>query len=216
MNLHKYQEIKELLGSNKKLIAVSKGQSIEKIRQLYEIGHRDFGENFLQELSEKKNILPEDIRWHFLGNIQSNKLNRIVKLSHMIHSISRKKIYDSLVSKDLEKSIDILLQLKLGDEISKSGMTGAEIEEIISSQKVASRVVIKGILGVGEGNLTGEQTDQQFKNASEFFLLLKSKHPNLEYFSMGMSGDYLLALKNGSNMIRLGSLIFGERVKRND
>ena len=90
MNLHKYQEIKELLGSNKKLIAVSKGQSIEKIRQLYEIGHRDFGENFLQELSEKKNILPEDIRWHFLGNIQSNKLNKIVKLSHLIHSISRK------------------------------------------------------------------------------------------------------------------------------
>ena len=216
MNLHKYQEIKELLGSNKKLIAVSKGQSIEKIRQLYEIGHRDFGENFLQELSEKKNILPEDIRWHFLGNIQSNKLNKIVKLSHMIHSISRKKIYDSLVSKDLEKSIDILLQLKLGDEISKSGMSGAEIEEILSSHKDASRVDIKGIMVIGEGNLTKEQTDQQFKNASEFFLLLKSKHPNLEYFSMGMSGDYLLALENGSNMIRLGSLIFGERVKRND
>ena len=216
MNLHKYQEIKELLGSNKKLIAVSKGQSIEKIRQLYEIGHRDFGENFLQELSEKKNILPEDIRWHFLGNIQSNKLNKIVKLSHMIHSISRKKIYDSLVSKDLEKSIDILLQLKLGDEISKSGMSCAEIEEILSSHKSASRVVIKGIMVIGESNLTIEQTDQQFKNASEFFLLLKSKHPNLEYFSMGMSGDYLLALKNGSNMIRLGSLIFGERVKRND
>ena len=201
MNLHKYQEIKELLGSNKKLIAVSKGQSIEKIRQLYEIGHRDFGENFLQELSEKKNILPEDIRWHFLGNIQSNKLNKIVKLSHLIHSISRKKIYDSLVSKDLEKSIDILLQLKLGDEISKSGMSGAEIEEILSSQKDASRVVIKGIMVIGEGNLTKEQTDQQFKNASEFFLLLKSKHPNLEYFSMGMSGDYLLALKNGSNTV---------------
>ena len=216
MNLHKYQEIKELLGSNKELIAVSKGQSIEKIRQLYEIGHRDFGENFLQELSEKKNILPEDIRWHFLGNIQSNKLNKIVKLSHMIHSISRKKIFDSLVSKDLEKSIDILLQLKLGDEISKSGMSGAEIEEILSSHKDASRVAIKGIMVIGEGNLTKEQTDQQFKNASEFFLLLKSKHPNLEYFSMGMSGDYLLALKNGSNMIRLGSLIFGERVKRND
>ena len=216
MNLHKYQEIKELLGSNKKLIAVSKGQSIEKIRQLYEIGHRDFGENFLQELSEKKNILPEDIRWHFLGNIQSNKLNKIVKLSHMIHSISRKKIYDSLVSKDLEKSIDILLQLKLGDEISKSGMSGNEIEEILRSHKIASRVVIKGIMVIGEGNLTIEQTDQQFKNASEFFLLLKSKHPNLEYFSMGMSGDYLLALENGSNMIRLGSLIFGERVKRND
>ena len=216
MNLHKYQEIKELLGSNKKLIAVSKGQSIEKIRQLYEIGHRDFGENFLQELSEKKNILPEDIRWHFLGNIQSNKLNKIVKLSHMIHSISRKKIYDSLVSKELEKSIDILLQLKLGDEISKSGMSDAEIEEILSSHKDASRVAIKGIMVIGEGNLTKEQTNQQFKNASEFFLLLKSKHPNLEYFSMGMSGDYLLALKNGSNMIRLGSLIFGERVKRND
>ena len=216
MDLHKYQEIKELLGSNKKLIAVSKGQSIEKIRQLYEIGHRDFGENFLQELSEKKNILPEDIRWHFLGNIQSNKLNKIVKLSHMIHSISRKKIYDSLVSKELEKSIDILLQLKLGDEISKNGMSDAEIEEILSSHKDASRVAIKGIMVIGEGNLTTEQTDQQFKNASEFFLLLKSKHPNLEYFSMGMSGDYLLALENGSNMIRLGSLIFGERVKRND
>ena len=216
MDLHKYQEIKELLGSNKTLIAVSKGQSVEKIRKLYEIGHRDFGENFLQELSDKKNILPKDIRWHFLGNIQSNKLNKIIKLTHMIHSISRKKIYDSLVTKDLEKSVDILLQLKLGNEISKSGMSASEIEEILSSHKVGSKVVVKGIMVIGEGNLTLEQAGQQFNIASDYFFQLKSKHPNLEYFSMGMSGDYLLALKNGSNMIRLGSLIFGERVKRND
>ncbi len=216
MDLHKYQEIKELLGSNKTLIAVSKGQSVEKIRKLYEIGHRDFGENFLQELSDKKNILPKDIRWHFLGNIQSNKLNKIIKLTHMIHSISRKKIYDSLVTKDLEKSVDILLQLKLGNEISKSGMSASEIEEILSSHKVGSKVVVKGIMVIGEGNLTLEQAGQQFNIASDYFFQLKSKHPKLEYFSMGMSGDYLLALENGSNMIRLGSLIFGKRTKRND
>ena len=123
MNLEAYLKIKKELGSKISLVAVSKGQPKEKILKLYDKGHRDFGENFLQELTDKKTQLPNDIRWHFLGNIQSNKLSKIVEYADIIHSISRYKIYEILVNHLPKISTSILLQLKLGSEKTKSGFS---------------------------------------------------------------------------------------------
>ena len=130
MDLDNFHRLKNTLAAGCKLIAVSKGQSMEKIQALYNKGQRDFGENFLQELQGKKIQLPEDIIWHFLGNIQSNKLYEVMNCSDLIHSIGRKKIYDKLLTFQSEKEKNILLQLKLGDESSKSGFTEHEIYEI--------------------------------------------------------------------------------------
>ena len=135
MNLHKFNSISDSLALNQKLIAVSKGQDLRKIRQLYDVGQRDFGENFLQELKEKKDMLPDDIRWHFLGNIQSNKIKDIVKYSYLIHSIGRSKILDKIAKLESYKKIQVLLQLKLGEEETKSGFNETEIFQIVNIMK---------------------------------------------------------------------------------
>ena len=210
MNLHKFNSISEKLKSHQKLIAVSKGQDLEKIKQLYDIGHRDFGENFLQELKEKKAMLPGDIRWHFLGNIQSNKVNDIVMCSDLIHSISRSKIFDKLSELKTSKNIKILLQLKLGEEETKSGFNEAEIYEIVAKNE-STNFTIKGLMVIAEGGIEIEKLKLQFSQAKNVFEKIKSMNKDVEFLSMGMSADYELALSQGSNMIRIGTTIFGAR-----
>ena len=213
MNLNYFHKLKNDLGAHCKLIAVSKGQPIEKILALYKEGQRDFGENFLQELQSKKVELPEDIRWHFLGNIQSNKLHDVASCSDLIHSISRKKIYDKLLSLDQEKEHKILLQLKLGNENSKSGFTVDEIYEIIGSNSAKNSVLIKGLMVIGENNISVSEITKQFSFAAEVFNRIKLLNENIEFLSMGMSRDFNIALAAGSNMIRIGTSLFGNRKK---
>ena len=210
MNLHKFNSISDSLTLNQKLIAVSKGQDLRKIRQLYDVGQRDFGENFLQELKEKKDMLPDDIRWHFLGNIQSNKIKDIVKYSYLIHSIGRSKILDKIAKLESYKKIQVLLQLKLGEEETKSGFNETEIFQIVARNEFTN-ISMKGLMVIAEGGIGKEKLKLQFSQAKNVFEKIKSMHKDVEYLSMGMSNDYELALAHGSNMIRLGTSIFGER-----
>ena len=210
MNLHKFNSISDSLALNQKLIAVSKGQDLRKIRQLYDVGQRDFGENFLQELKEKKDMLPDDIRWHFLGNIQRNKIKDIVKYSYLIHSIGRSKILDKIAKLESYKKIQVLLQLKLGEEETKSGFNETEIFQIVARNEFTN-ISMKGLMVIAEGGIGKEKLKLQFSQAKNVFEKIKSMNKDVEYLSMGMSNDYELALAHGSNMIRLGTSIFGER-----
>ena len=210
MNLHNYQNISKILEPHQKLIAVSKGQDVEKIKLLYDKGHRDFGENFLQELKEKKGILPDDINWHFLGNIQSNKIKDIVACSNLIHSIGRMKILDKILNFEPKNNIEILLQLKLGKEDTKAGFSESEIYEIIESRRFKN-IVLKGLMVIGEGKIKKEKLKKQFLQANDVFKKMQLANKDVEYLSMGMSSDYALALATGSNMIRIGTSIFGAR-----
>jgi len=210
MNLHKFNSISENLKSHQRLIAVSKGQDLEKIIQLYDKGQRDFGENFLQELKEKKDLLPGDIRWHFLGNIQSNKIKDIVMCSDLIHSIGRNKVLDKILKLESNKKIKILLQLKLGEEETKSGFNEKEIYKILSRNK-STNTIIKGLMVIAEGGIQKEKLKLQFSQAKNVFEKMKTMNKDVEYLSMGMSNDYALALTCGSNMIRIGTSIFGAR-----
>ena len=210
MNLHNFNSISKSLALNQKLIAVSKGQDLRKIRQLYDVGQRDFGENFLQELKEKKDMLPDDIRWHFLGNIQSNKIKDIVKYSDLIHSIGRSKILDKIAKLESYKKIQVLLQLKLGEEETKSGFNETEIFQIVARNEFTN-ISMKGLMVIAEGGIGKEKLKLQFSQAKNVFEKIKSMNKDVEYLSMGMSNDYELALAHGSNMIRLGTSIFGER-----
>ena len=210
MNLHKFNSISENLKSHQRLIAVSKGQDLEKIIQLYDKGQRDFGENFLQELKEKKDLLPGDIKWHFLGNIQSNKIKDIVMCSDLIHSIGRNKILDKILKLESNKKIKILLQLKLGEEETKSGFNEKEIYKILSRNK-STNTIIKGLMVIAEGGIQKEKLKLQFSQAKNVFEKMKTMNKDVEYLSMGMSNDYALALTCGSNMIRIGTSIFGAR-----
>ena len=211
MNLEAYLKIKKELGSKISLVAVSKGQPKEKILKLYDEGHRDFGENFLQELTDKKAQLPNDIRWHFLGNIQSNKLFKIVEYADIIHSISRYKIYEILVNHLPKISTSILLQLKLGSEETKSGFSENEILDIVTKHDKKSKIKIKGIMVISENNIDNSKIELQFQQAQELFEKTKTINKEIEILSMGMSGDYDEAISCNSNMIRIGRIIFGER-----
>ena len=210
MNLNKFNSISGNLKSHQRLIAVSKGHDLEKIIRLYDKGQRDFGENFLQELKEKKDLLPCDIRWHFLGNIQSNKIKDIVSCSDLIHSIGRNKILDKILKLESNKKINILLQLKLGEEETKSGFSEKEIYKILSRDK-STNTIIKGLMVIAEGGIQKEKLKLQFSQAKNVFEKMKSMNKDIEYLSMGMSNDYELALSYGSNMIRIGTSIFGVR-----
>ncbi len=211
MSLEAYNKIKKELSDEVCLVAVSKGQSEQKIMSLYNEGHRDFGENFLQELIEKKGQLPDDIRWHFLGNIQSNKLSQIVGSSYIIHSISRHKIYELLINERANISTKILLQLKLGSEETKSGFSENEIINIVKNHDKRSSVRIKGIMVISENNIDTATRKLQFNQAKKLFEMIKKINNEIETLSMGMSSDYQEAVSCNSNMVRLGTIIFGKR-----
>ncbi|MFL2487112.1 MAG: YggS family pyridoxal phosphate-dependent enzyme, partial [Gammaproteobacteria bacterium] len=157
--------------------------------------------------------LPKDITWHFLGNIQSNKLSDVIEYADLVHSISRKKIYDKLLSLGQGKEHKILLQLKLGNESSKSGFTDDEIYEIIGSNPANNSVVIKGLMVIGENGISASEITKQFSFAADVFNKIKLLDKNVEFLSMGMSGDFNIALDAGSNMIRIGTSLFGDRKK---
>ena len=211
MSLISYQKIKEELTNKQKLIAVSKGQDISKIKKLYNLGHRDFGENYLQELIKKSSILPADIHWHFLGKIQTNKIKNIIKFSSLIHSVSRKKVYQKILNTDVKKKCNFLLQLKLGNEDSKDGLSPEELIDIVENHDNESLFCIKGIMGIAQNNISEKEKNNQFQICRELFFTLKENYKNIDTLSLGMSNDYSLAMSYDSTMVRIGTKIFGER-----
>ena len=210
MNLEIYKSIRSDLNGTC-LVAVSKKHSVEKIMALYNEGHRDFGENFIQELVEKRKQLPKDINWHFLGNIQTNKIKLIAQHSSLIQSVGRTKVYNHLLKTGLEKEISILLQLKLGHEDTKSGLTEREIINIIEHHPEDSNVKVCGLMGITENNISETERAEQFNQCNNLYNQIRVMNKNIEILSLGMSNDWEDAVKHGSTMIRIGTKIFGER-----
>jgi len=220
VNIEAYLRLKKKLEEQKvTLVAVSKTHPLVAIEKLYHEGHRDFGENRVAELLEKAPHLPKDIRWHFIGNLQSKKVKELIPLPYLIHSVDRRKLLDT-IQKEAEKTdakVNILIQLKIASEETKSGFDLNEaskvIEEIIDGKY--PNIVLHGLMAMATFTDDKAIIDKEFTAIERFFLAEKQKsavhQSSLQILSIGMSNDYELALRRSSNMVRIGSLIFGER-----
>jgi PLP dependent protein len=210
---------KEIGTSNVKLIAVSKTKPAESILEAYEAGHRLFGENMVQELVEKHAKLPKDIEWHLIGHLQTNKVKYIAPFITLIHSVDSLKLIQEINKQALKNNrvIDCLLQLEIADEETKFGMDMAEAIEFLRSNEFQElkNIRICGVMGIATLTDNPEMTAEEFYELKTFFNGLKDtffrKDPAFKEISMGMSGDYKLAIEKGSTLIRLGSTIFGVR-----
>lgn len=220
INQKNYLEIvKQLREKNVVLVAVSKTKPVEAIRELYDLGHRDFGENYVQELEEKYNQLPKDIRWHFIGHLQSNKVKYIAPFVHLIHGIDSFKLLKEVdkQAKKINRTIDVLLQVHIAQEETKFGLDENELNEVFTSNELSAltNINISGLMGMASFTDNKEKINAEFKNLKSLFdknNLLQIPNTRLQILSMGMSSDYGIAVEQGSNMVRIGSLIFGERL----
>lgn len=221
INQNNYLEIvKQLQPKGITLVAVSKTKPVEAIKQLYELGQRDFGENYVQELADKEQQLPKDIRWHFIGHLQSNKVKQIAPFVHLIHGIDSFKLLKE-VNRQAEKNdrvIHVLLQVHIAREESKFGLDENELHEILSPDSgrlhELKHVSISGLMGMASFTDDKEIIRKEFrylKTLFDQFAKSGTENSKFEVLSMGMSGDYLIAMEEGSTMVRIGSLIFGER-----
>ena len=212
VNKEVYNQIREELRLSKiTLVAVSKTKPIEDILELYNLGHRDFGENYVQELSEKAEKLPNDIRWHFIGHLQTNKVKSIIPFVYLIHGVDSLKLLTE-INKQAEKNkriIDCLLQVHIAQEETKFGFDETEFSNLELKQFLNVR--IKGLMGMASLTDDINKIRIEFKSLKTLFEKLKVQNPELSILSMGMSADYKIAIEEGSNMVRIGSLLFGDR-----
>ena len=219
INKENYNKVKDRLNNkNVRLIAVSKRKPIEDILALYELGHRDFGENRVQEMIEKAPRLPDDICWHFIGHLQSNKVKYIAPFVHMIHSVDKLKLLKEIDKQALRsgRKIKCLFQYHIADEDNKFGFLHEEVIELIASEAFAemNNIEVVGLMGMATNTQDKPKISSEFKNLYCHFIDLKKnfiRSDNFNVISMGMSGDFDLAIEEGSNMLRVGSLIFGAR-----
>ncbi len=213
------QSILQGLPSHIKLIAVSKTHPVEKILAVYNAGHKIFGENKVQEMVAKYEQLPKDIQWHMIGHLQTNKVKYIVPFVTMIHSLDSEKLMAEIDkrAKKVNRVIDCLLEIHIAEEESKFGLSFDQAEELISSGifKKYPNVNIRGLMGMATFTEDKEQIRREFRSLKQFFDLLKEKYfadkPDFNELSMGMSGDYKIAIEEGSTMVRIGTGIFGKR-----
>ena len=217
-NTSAYQSIlSELTPKGVTLVAVSKTKPVEDLQELYALGQRDFGENYVQELVDKQAILPKDIRWHFIGHLQSNKVKYIAPFVYLIHGVDSLKLLQEINKQGIKNNriIDCLLQIHIAQEETKFGLNEAELNEIKEQLPRLSNVRVCGLMGMASFSDDLEKVKGEFLHLSGIYsafkqwpLPLRSDNPIL---SMGMSGDYKLAIECGSNMVRIGSLLFGAR-----
>ena len=208
-----FKLIKKTITDNVLIIAVSKTKSKDKILKIYNIGHKNFGENKIQELKEKYNQLPKDIKWHMIGHVQRNKVKYIAPFIELIHSVDSIKLMQE-INKQGEKNkriIKCLLQIKIANEENKFGLIKDEVENLISLSNNLNYIKIIGLMGMATYTNNHKIIDREFKEIYNLFKILKISHKQLSILSIGMSNDYLIAVNNGSNMVRIGSQIFGER-----
>lgn len=215
--------IKDELGNaGVKLIAVSKTKPVESITEAYNAGQRIFGENIVQELVEKYESLPKDIEWHLIGHLQSNKVKYIAPFINMIHSVDSLKLLQEINKQAIKNNrvIDCLLQICIADEDTKYGLDFSEAIELLRSEEFTDlkNIRIRGLMGIATLTENPRITQNEFYELKTFYTGLKEtffrKNPDFTEISMGMSGDYKIALEKGSTMIRLGSTIFGSRKKK--
>lgn len=216
VDLDAYESIKKQLADKSvQLIAVSKFKSIEDIQVLYDAGQRDFGENFVQELLLKYEQLPKDINWHFIGHLQSNKVKYIAPFVHLIHGVDSAKLLQEINKQALKSSrtIACLLQIYIAEEETKYGFSKEELEELKKINSL-SNVEICGLMGMASFTEDKQKINNEFFKLSEIYQHFGTPAlapKPLSILSMGMSSDYEMAINNGSNMVRIGSLLFGSR-----
>ncbi len=221
VNEAKYQQIfTELTSKNVGLVAVSKLQSITDIKKLYDLRQKDFGENYVQELVDKQGQLPQDIRWHFIGHLQSNKVKYIAPFIHLIQGVDSLKLLNE-INKQAKKAgriIHCLLQIHIAQEETKFGLNEAELDEVMNTlqekHKEYANIFIEGLMGMASFSDDIEKVRSEMKTLKSLFdkyKQLSAVNCQLSTLSLGMSGDYKLALEEGSNMVRIGSLLFGAR-----
>jgi PLP dependent protein len=221
INKENYSRISEKLKSkNVTLVAVSKTKPAEDIQELYDLGHRDYGENYVQELAEKQEQLPKDIRWHFIGHLQSNKIKYIASFIHLIHGIDSLKLLKEVdkQAKKNSRTINVLLQVHIAQEETKFGLDERELDDLFGDHsnelKSVDNVRIKGLMGMASFTADKEKIRNEFQNLRRLFVKyssLATANTRFDTLSMGMSGDYTVAIEEGTTMVRIGSLIFGER-----
>ena len=216
----KYLEImKGLSPHNVQLVAVSKLQRVEVIQEMYDLGQRDFGENYVQELIEKYEMLPRDIRWHFIGHLQSNKVKYIAPFVTMIHSVDSFKLLQEIDKQAIKNNriIKCLLQFHIAEEDTKFGFDTEGVENLIGSDafNALKNVELCGVMGMATFTDNKTQVQREFQTLKRIFDRLRanyfSENTAFQDVSMGMSDDYKLAIAEGSTMVRIGSLIFGKR-----
>ena len=215
-----YTRICEEVGKrNAQLVAVSKTKPVEAIQELYGLGHRDFGENYVQELVEKQARLPQDIRWHFIGHLQTNKVKYIAPFVHLVHGIDSLKLLKEVnkQGQKFNRTIPVLLQVHIAQEETKFGFDERELEQVLSNEPALQQMAniqISGLMGMASFSDDTALVRQEFKNLKRIFDRCRQTgvaHTEFRILSMGMSGDYHIALEEGSTMVRIGSLLFGSR-----
>ncbi len=198
------------------LIAVSKTKPEKSIQDLYDIGVRDFGENKVQELCDKYENLPKDIKWHLIGHLQRNKVKYIVDKVHLIHSVDSVRLAEEIQAEAIKKNVvvNILVQVNVASEESKFGLETEETEEIIRKIATMSNIRIKGLMTIAPFVENGEENREIFKKLKQLAVDIDGKNIDnvcMNVLSMGMSGDYSVAIEEGATMVRVGTSIFGER-----
>jgi len=211
---------KELREKECQLIAVSKTKPISDILELYNLGQKDFGENYVQELAEKQSQLPADIHWHFIGHLQSNKVKFIAPFVYLIHGVDSFKLLKEInkQAQKVNRVIDCLLQVHIAQEETKFGFDETELTDLFTNSKSdlenLKNIQISGFMGMASFTDDTEKVRKEFrylKSLSDKFEKLQIDNSKLTILSMGMSGDYKIAIEEGSNMVRIGSLLFGAR-----
>lgn len=211
-NIRKY---KEELEDKVTLVAISKTKPESDVMTAYNAGQRIFGENKVQELTDKWEALPKDIEWHMVGHVQRNKVKYMAPFVQLIHAVDSLKLLKEInkEARKNERTINCLLQIKIAQEESKFGLSFDQAKEILSSEAVSKykHVKIIGLMGMATYTDDTEQVKKEFLKLKEAFDDLKKENQEFRILSMGMSGDYKIAVECGSNMVRIGSSIFGER-----
>ena len=209
------KQYKDELPENVKLVAISKTKPNEDILKAYRAGQRIFGENKIQEMTDKQGELPKDIEWHMVGHVQRNKVKYMAPFVSLIHAVDSLKLLKEINkrAKQNDRVIKCLLQIKIAEEDSKFGISDEEAKEILASEAYAKmeNVKIIGLMGMATFTDDEDQVRSEFQYLKSVFEELKMDHPELEELSMGMSGDYKIAVDCGSTMVRIGSSIFGAR-----
>ncbi|MCF8367940.1 MAG: YggS family pyridoxal phosphate-dependent enzyme [Bacteroidales bacterium] len=202
-----------------KLIAVSKTKPIEEILKFYETGHKIFGENKVQEIVSKQAVMPKDIEWHFIGHLQRNKVKQIISFVHLIHGVDSFRLLQEIdnKAKQIDRQVQCLLQFHIASEETKFGLDEPEVKSILESDefKLMENIRIKGVMGMATYTEDENLIRKEFANLKRIFDHMKKTYFLMDEefceISMGMSGDYKIAIEEGSTMVRIGSALFGER-----
>jgi PLP dependent protein len=221
INKEKYTAIiQDLAEKSVTLVAVSKTKPVESIQELYNLGQRDFGENYVQELVDKQVQLPQDIRWHFIGHLQTNKVKYIAPYVYLIHGVDSFKLLTEINKQAVKhhRVIHVLLQVHIAQEETKFGLDENELEQLLlkNSDQLSGlqNVQIDGFMGMASFTDNKDQVRSEFKYLKSLFdryIHVQNANCKIQTLSMGMSGDYVIAIEEGSTLVRIGSLIFGER-----